>query len=360
MLNHTTGLFKYIPIAREHKPNIFEIDYEKFLKWGFNTILFDYDYTIAVWKDKKLNNETLELFEYLHILGFKVAIVTNSKIERTRHVEDLTKGKVKVFADMKKPSIKKLKEVLIKLNSDNEKTVIIGDLFLTDVVVGNRLGLYSILINPYIYEIDSNFKKLAAKLSEIIYSIFFFSIGWFFKLMDLAIPNEFKTDIFEIDYENLFRTKHSLIIFDFDNTLVPYRTKKLNEKVIDLIKNIKNIGFDILIATNGRNSRFNLIKEELNSLDINVQTLSLKPTNFKIMKHVKKLNHQPRDCVLIGDQLFTDVIAGNVSGFYTIKVEPLSKNEKAITKFNRKLEKISLKIMRKKPEILKGENKNEM
>ncbi len=354
-MNRTTGLFKYIPIPREHKPDIFSIDYEKLFKWGFKYILFDYDYTLTAWKNKKITSETINLLDYLDRYGFIVAVVTNSNLKNTIHIEGLTEGKVKVYANMKKPSTKKLKEVMVELGAKNEDTVIVGDLFITDVIVGNRLGLYSILINPLIYEIDSNFKKLAAKISKIVYKTFFWTIGWFFKLMDLAIPNEFVNNIFEIDYEKLKNTKHNLIIFDFDNTLVPWKTKVLTDEVKELMYKLKSMGFDILIASNGKDSRFDLIKDFFSELDVKVQTWSLKPFNFKIMKNVKKTNHKPKDCVLIGDQLFTDIIAGNVSGFYTIKVNPVSENESRITKFNRIFERLSLKIMRNKPSIYNKE-----
>ncbi|PWJ96135.1 hypothetical protein C7380_10244 [Oceanotoga teriensis] len=355
-MSHTTGLFKYIPIPREHKPDIYSIDYKKMKKWGITTILFDYDFTVTVWKEKKITNKTLELFERLLDDGFKVAIVTNAKKERAIHIEERTKGKVRVFSNMKKPGIKKLKDVLNILNSQNSKTMMIGDLFITDVFAGNKLGLYTILINPYTYQIDSKFKKFMANFSKFVYFIFFYTIGWFFRLMDLAVPNEFKDNIFGIDYDHLKKTNHKLIIFDFDNTLVAWHSKNLNSKSKDLFAKLKGMGFEILIATNGRDSRFDSVKSEISEFDIKIQTLSLKPFNFKLKKKVKLLGYKPRECVLIGDQLFTDITAGNSSGFYTIKVNPISKKEGKWTKFIRNFEKLSIKMMRKKPTLFKGED----
>ncbi len=54
---------------------------------------------------------------------------------------------------------KKLKEVLQEMDSKESETVIIGDLFITDISVGNKLGLYTILINPYTHGLESKFKK---------------------------------------------------------------------------------------------------------------------------------------------------------------------------------------------------------
>jgi HAD superfamily phosphatase (TIGR01668 family) len=95
---------------------------------------------------------------------------------------------------------------------------------------------------------------------------------------------------------------------------------------------------------------------------VGIHPLSLKPLTYKIKRKLRSLNKKPNECVLIGDQLFTDILAGNISGFYTIKIEPLSKKEGSWTKFVRKLEKLSIKMMRKKPKLFKekGGNNNEM
>ena len=53
-----------------------------------------------------------------------------------------------------KPSRKKLGEFLNKVNIDKSKIAIIGDRIFTDILVGNRLGLHTILVKP----IDSNGK----------------------------------------------------------------------------------------------------------------------------------------------------------------------------------------------------------
>ena len=145
-MNHTTGLYKYIPIPREHKPDIYSIDFEKLKKWGFKTVLFDYDFTITVWKEKKINEKTLDLFERLLAQGFQVAIVTNANDNRVKHIEEKTMGKVKVYSNMKKPSTKKLSKVLDIMETKPEHALMIGDLFITDIFAGNKLGLYTCLL----------------------------------------------------------------------------------------------------------------------------------------------------------------------------------------------------------------------
>jgi predicted HAD superfamily phosphohydrolase YqeG len=47
-----------------------------------------------------------------------------------------------------------------------------------------------------------------------------------------------------------------------------------------------------------------------------------------------------RQTALIGDQLFTDILGGNLVGMYTILVDPLSSQEFPTTKLVRRLERL--------------------
>ncbi|SHE94783.1 hypothetical protein SAMN02745164_01475 [Marinitoga hydrogenitolerans DSM 16785] len=343
------NIYNIIPIPYEHHSTIFDIDYKKLKKLGFTTILFDYDFTLAPWK-QQIDDKTLSLFNKLYEMGFKIAVVSNGPEKRIKNVKEKTKGRVKVYWKMRKPFSKKLKKVLTDLNSKPQETILIGDLFFTDIFVGNRTGLYTILVNPYTFEIDSTYKKISAFISKVLYFIFFYTLGWLFRVMDLAVPNEFVKSVFDIDYNKLKNKNYELLIFDFDNTLTTWRSEKLPEDVLNLFEKLSK-DFKILIASNGKDHRFNSIREILNKYNINVMGYSLKPFPFRIKKKIQELNIKPTHAVLIGDQLFTDIIAGNKSGFYTIKVEPLSSKERIITKILRFFEKISIKTMREKPKF---------
>lgn len=360
MLNRMTGLFKYIPIPREHSPDIYSVDYENLKKLGFTTILMDYDFTVTGWRDDNITDKTLKLFESLIEQGFKVAIVTNAKREKVKIIEELTDGKVKVYTSMKKPNTKKLKEVLEELDSKESETVIIGDLFITDISVGNKLGLYTILINPYTYGLESKFKKFVAAFSKFAYNVFFYTIGWFFRIIDLAGPNEFKETVFDIDYDQLKENGYKMLIFDFDNTLNEYRKDCLTPQVIDLFIRLKEMGFYILVATNGRKKRFESLETDLDELGVDLLSAARKPLKFKIRKKIKYLGYKPSEIVMIGDQLFTDIACGNAFKFYTIKVEPLTENEGIWTKTVRFFEKIALKWIREKPTLGKDEEETEV
>jgi len=71
-----------------------------------------------------------------------------------------------------KPSRKKLKRVLDKIPFPSNKIAIIGDRIFTDILVGNRLGMYTILVDSVDYygnRVEKNtFQFIERKFAKII------------------------------------------------------------------------------------------------------------------------------------------------------------------------------------------------
>ncbi len=337
-------LNKLFPI--EHVKKIDDIDYDRLIKSGYDVFLFDYDFTLAPWGELKINERTRKVFEMLHELGVKVFVVTNAKKERVEHLKE-TFPWIKVYWSMRKPSIKRLQKVLKEEGVDPKRCVIIGDLFLTDVLAGNRAGMYTIMVNPYLYEALKFYKKFFGVLSMVLYRILFFTFGWFFRTGALISPNEWRISIKDIDYETLIEHGFKLFIYDYDNTLAPWRCETIPNEHIEILEKVAKRA-NVLIASNGKERNVNV--------SYDVIWRSFKPIGNKIKRKIKKMGIDYKDCVVIGDQLFTDVLFGNLIGAYTIKVEPMNSKEAPITKLNRALEKMFSKILVEKPRITKGEN----
>ena len=61
------------------------------------------------------------------------------------------------------------------------------------------------------------------------------------------------------------------------------------------------------------------------------------------------------EIAMIGDQLVTDVLAGNRFGAYTIYVDPLGKKDLKITYFNRFIERRIINHYQRKGKFKRGE-----
>ena len=64
-------------------------------------------------------------------------------------------------------------------------------------------------------------------------------------MIELYKPDMYKKDIYSIDYKKLKTYGIKCILFDLDNTLVPYYKNKPTRKVKDLIEKLKDLGFKI-------------------------------------------------------------------------------------------------------------------
>ena len=92
-----------------------------------------------------------------------------------------SKNRIKLIADELdleftysggKPSKRKLKKILDKIPYSSNKVAIIGDRVFTDILVGNRLGMYTILIDSVDYYgkkiKKNNFQSIERYIARII------------------------------------------------------------------------------------------------------------------------------------------------------------------------------------------------
>ncbi len=333
-------LNKLFPI--EHTKRVEDVDYERLVRSGYNVFLFDYDYTLAPWKTLEIGPETEKVFQKLRDLGVRVLIVTNAKKERVEHLEERFPW-IEIHWSMRKPSLKRLSLVLKSRGIDPKSCVIIGDLFLTDILVGNRMGMYTVMVNPRLYEAREFYKWIVGGLSIVLYRTLFFVFGWFFRLTSLLSPNEWAESVRDIDYDNLIENGFKTFIFDFDNTLAPWRSENVPEEHMKILRELKERdGILVIVASNGKRR-------------VSLPVLTLwkvgKPIAFKLRKELKRRKRDFKKTVVIGDQLFTDILFGNSIGAYTIKTQPLRKEEALITRFNRLFEKLFLKLLVQKPSL---------
>ena len=152
--------------------------------------------------------------------------------------------------------------------------------------------------------------------------------------MGLLKPKMYKKNIFEIDYSHLKELGITCLVFDLDNTLGLMEQKKCPRKVKQLIKSLKE-DFLILICSNNMKRR---IKPYLEDLGVGGISWSMKPSTYALNKIKKNYNLTKKEMCIIGDQIVTDILAGNRFHIMTILVDPMGNKELMITGVNRKLE----------------------
>lgn len=163
---------------------------------------------------------------------------------------------------------------------------------------------------------------------------------WFF-----LCPSQMVDDIQQIDLQGLWAKGIRGIITDLDNTLVPWNDNSVMPEVFEWIEQAKNTGFKVCIVSNNNLKRGEEISEQFS---VPAVWQAVKPRRGAFRKALEIMKLDPSQAVVVGDQVFTDVLGGNRLGLHTILVTPLDKKEFIGTRCVRQVEKAVLFGLRKK------------
>lgn len=159
-------------------------------------------------------------------------------------------------------------------------------------------------------------------------------------------PDDIYDAIEKIEIQKLIDKNIQGMILDVDNTLIDY-TRELKDNVINWVRAVKEAGIKIYILSNTLKKK--KVEDVSRKLDIPYIMFAKKPSKKGFLKCIEKLNVNPENICVIGDQIFTDIWGGNKMGMYTIYTKPINKKDCSITTtVKRPLEKIVLKKYLKK------------
>lgn len=129
-----------------YQSSIYVIDYKKLKSCGIKCILFDLDNTLVTVGSKKPTRKVKDFIEKLKDMNFKVIIISNSGRNRLSPFKNILE--VDCAANARKPSKKKYEKILSEYKYDESEVVAIGDQLVTDIYGGNRMGIYTVLVDP--------------------------------------------------------------------------------------------------------------------------------------------------------------------------------------------------------------------
>lgn len=154
--------------------------------------------------------------------------------------------------------------------------------------------------------------------------------------MSIFTPTYYTKKVTDITYDFLNRNKFKGIILDIDDTLAPHRYPIPEKEVITWINNLKNSGIKIVLVSNNFKDRVGKFAKQLSVPYI---CMGMKPLPFGIKKAIKMLNISIQNLLVVGDQIFTDIVGANFLKIKSVLVEPVSKSKTILLKIKRFLEK---------------------
>jgi len=141
-------------------------------------------------------------------------------------------------------------------------------------------------------------------------------------LLKLLKPDYINYDLETFDFNVLKKLKITNIFIDLDNTIVSRYEFDVSKYTINKFNKLENEGFKFYIISN--NSKPNRVNKISSLLNIEATYLSLKPLTWTIGRIIKNNSLNKDSCIIIGDQLFTDILTGKLLNISTMLVKPLS------------------------------------
>ncbi len=153
------------------KPNLIveditTIDLQMLKRQGIKAFIFDLDNTIMAPKTCALEERIGVWLALLEAEGFKCIVLSNNKkLEYCSRAETILN--IPVIAHAAKPDTKAFEKALDMLGLTVREVAMVGDRPLTDIWVGQRMGAYTILVDPLIKHSERVYIKFLRKMERL-------------------------------------------------------------------------------------------------------------------------------------------------------------------------------------------------
>lgn len=127
-----------------YQKDIFSINYDLLKQFGIKYLIFDLDNTIGLVDETVCNKKTTDFLNQLSH-DFEIIIVSNNSLKRVSTFA--TNLNASLIANACKPSSRGY-HYIKKYTKNMNEVCIIGDQIVTDILLGNRFGLTTILVDP--------------------------------------------------------------------------------------------------------------------------------------------------------------------------------------------------------------------
>jgi HAD superfamily phosphatase (TIGR01668 family) len=158
--------------------------------------------------------------------------------------------------------------------------------------------------------------------------------------MKFLYPDIYAKNIKSVPYDKLLKKGITYLIFDIDNTLVPFDVPTAPAEIIAFLNDLVSKGFNVGLLSNNNQQRVIMFNQQLNYIAIHKAG---KPKLSGINNIMSQMGAIPNKTAIIGDQIFTDIWCGNRKGITTILTRPIANRDEFTVKLKRGLESLVVK-----------------
>lgn len=125
------------------------------------------------------------------------------------------------------------------------------------------------------------------------------------------------------------------LLTDLDDTLVPHNSMDISATLFDWTAQLRSAGIEILLLSNNKRAR---VEPFAKRLGVPFLSRALKPTCFRTRRASAVLNIPPEECILMGDQIFTDIAAAKRLNMRSVLVDPVGQKSTRYVQLKRRRE----------------------
>lgn len=125
------------------------------------------------------------------------------------------------------------------------------------------------------------------------------------------------------------------LVLDVDNTLTGHGSQELRPDIAHWLQSMKDSGIHLMLASNNFEER---VRPFAKKLGIEYAAFCCKPSPIWLFKALKRWNIKRGQLALVGDQIFTDGLAGQLYGVKVLLVRPIAEDTKLTIRVKRRLE----------------------
>lgn len=156
----------------------------------------------------------------------------------------------------------------------------------------------------------------------------------------LAIaPDRYCQSVLDIDARDLVSSRIRGVLLDLDNTLLARGSSELAPEVKDWVQSLKDCGIKVAIISNTDSERCVRVADDL---DVPLERNAFKPFVGGFVNICAKLGLACSDCVMVGDQSYTDILGAHRAGMSAILVAPLNSADPLHTRVLRCIDRLAV------------------
>jgi HAD superfamily phosphatase (TIGR01668 family) len=164
-------------------------------------------------------------------------------------------------------------------------------------------------------------------------------------MLSLLTPHLQLNSVVELTADDLRARGIEGLLMDVDCTLKHHYASVVLPEAGEWLAKLRAAGIRLCLVSNGMPARIAPLARELG---VQYVAQAFKPLPLGCRAALRKLGLPPERVALVGDQLFTDVLAGRLVGLFTVLVRPTTVEEPWITRLKRPLERRLLRGVRPK------------